>query len=169
MKKAQITLYYPIWILRIVFMAAVIVSLGVVTGNYISARVDISQPQANALNYRILFDDLLLYRDKYTNRVYPLVYDSAALGMSQEDFERKISARIGYDPTISFAGAVLSLKGDRIDKTYSFNKPAFDRLQALSQTLFGESTHTTTIYPVIVRDSSGLKPATLKLEVYMQK
>lgn len=172
--KSQLTLNYPIWILRITFMGAVILSLGLLVSKYIDQRIDISSPQANVLSYKLLFDPELIAVDKFTGRRYPLVYDfdhlSGLTGERLRAFEEGLKARIGYDPALGFAGAKITIERDsRTVLAYHYDKPAFERLEAVKETIFGDATHVVSAFPVAIRDSAGIQSGTITIEVFVQK
>ena len=72
MKKAQMTLTWFPWILRIIFLTIIIFSITTFVKKYADARIDISSIHANILNYHILLDKSLLVSDPVTQRIYPL-------------------------------------------------------------------------------------------------
>ncbi len=147
------------------FMASVILSLGLLINKYINTRVDITQAHANNLNYRILFESSLPSTDKYTGRMYPLHYKSNELNSLQEELQMR-PERLG-------AGAKITIEkanDERYRKIFYYNKLAYDRLKLLKGTVFGQDSLTTkSAYPVVLEYKNILVPATLTIEVYVPK
>ena len=174
MSKAQI-LTYMIWILRITFMTAVILSVGLIVSKYINTRIEISQPQSNIFSYYLLFDNPLLITDKYTGRYYPLRYDIDVLNvMSQENFQREMQTRIGQSALFESGGAEITINRDepQYSKTYHYNKLAYERLKPLAQLAVPRLTavtHTYSTYLVNLEEQGRSTPAILTIDVYLPK
>lgn len=163
MKKAQM-LTYMVWLLRVAFMGAVILSIGLLISKYINATIDISQVQANTLNYRMLLENPFMYKDKYTGRAYPLLTTAEKINsLSQESFQQQIEFR--YPD----AGAKLKLNANDFTKTFYYNQEVYSRLEGLKETFFAPLiTHAKSEYPIVLLRKGRQVSAQLTIEVYWQ-
>jgi len=181
--KAQM-LTYLAWILRITFVAAVILSIGILTSKYLLARIDVSTQQASILSYRLLFENDLFYADKYTGIEYPVIYSYQQLSsVSREDVDRMLQSRLGSSSLaagrIEIRRPATEVFGDgnsfverpEFVRTFYYNRPVFERFSALSESLIfrGETAHLLKVYPVVFEESGQLSSANLTIEVFVQK
>lgn len=105
-KKGIELLNFPIWVLRILFLAILIVSIGVMVSKYLNLRVDIAPLESQIMLQRITSTDALMYKNKATQQINFVILDSAKLADADkkltEEFNfgqgvRHISAKINTD------------------------------------------------------------------------
>lgn len=65
------------WFPRLILLTIATVLIVVITSYYAGREVDSAQVEMNAHFYRIYYDDIIMYKDPATGRVYPGVIDKS--------------------------------------------------------------------------------------------
>lgn len=141
MKNAIISLNLLIWLPRIIFLVFLILIVTHAVTNYASIYLDISQPEATIITYRII--SALAHKDTHTRRTYPLE-------IKLDDLS-KISPNILQEqfttPTLSARAKITIAESTTI---FYHNKERFDRLANIPPSfLRKQAPHYNTTYPLI--------------------
>jgi hypothetical protein len=65
------------WFPRLILLMVATVLIVVITSYYSGREVDSAQVEMNAHFYRVYYDDIIMYKDPATGRVYPGIVDKA--------------------------------------------------------------------------------------------
>jgi len=156
-------LNYPIWILRIFFLAILIVSMGFIVTKYLNLRVDISSIESNIILQRIITSNEIMHQDKATFRIAPAVIDVNKINTADKTLQEDIN--FGKDTRH------ISAKITSGNKNVNYiNKRLFDDLNPQIGTIFGtDIQQAKQTYNTFTFDNEQLKPDKITIHVLQQK
>jgi len=114
------------WLMRLLFLTAVIFSCVFLIRSYIDSDIDISNTEMQIFTYRVLYSpNSIMYTEDNTGRVYPGIvdYDNFLNG------ENLTMKAIDYTEEKSYLGAKFWLKNK--DKTFYYYKNNYDMYKPL--------------------------------------
>lgn len=161
-KRGIEMLNYPIWIIRIMFLAILIVAIGFMVTKYINMRIIIAPIEAPIIAQRIATSPAIMYQDKTTFRIYPAIADVQKITDA-----KAISADIPFDTMKFHISAKINLENS--NKQSHMNKRLYEDLSQQIGTIFGTDIHQTKqTYLTFVYDKETMKPDQLTIEVLQQ-
>lgn len=155
---------YPIWILRFVFLAILIIAVGFMVTKYINVKVDVAAVESAIMLQRILVSNSVMHQDEITLRTNPAIVESKNL----ENADKMLSDDLDFGANKQHLAARITL--DNKKSVVYLNKRLFDDLKEQIGTIFGSDIkETKQSYKTFVRDGEILKDDILTVQVVQQK
>jgi len=162
-KKGLVTLNYLVWILRFIFLAILMVSIGFVVSKYVNVRVDVSSVESAIFLERLFSSNALMFQDAVTLRIYPGVIDLKKLGTSSN-----LDAEFGIIKGSRHISGRVRIK--EINKNIFVGKRLFDDLEPQIDSIFGGNVHDLEqIFLGKVRSDAGMQNVVVNLKVLQLK
>ena len=162
-KKAIASINYLVWILRFIFLAILMVSIGLVVSKYINVRVDVSSIESAIFLERIFSSNAIMFQDSVTLRVYPGIVEL-------EKFKNKQT----LDDEFAFAKGSRHISSKvRLEKTKNtvfVGKRLFEDLEPTLGTIFGSDAYELKQdFIASVRDNNEIADDKLSIQVLQLK
>lgn len=153
------------WFPRLILMVIAVVVIALIVRHYANRDVDGSEVSRAAYIARLYYDDIIMYTDEETKRVYPGIVDREKFTAERlEQFFEPRSSLIGVGSIASrlelvTAGETIVIYTDQ--KTYE-QYIGFAQAGVMGR---GSGTYETLMLPVSVRTGNDLGPGTLNITV----
>ncbi len=161
-KKGIEMLNYPIWILRVMFLAILIVSIAFMVTKYINMRIVIAPIEAPIIAQRIAVSPAIMHQDNIIFRTHPAIIDTQKITDT-----KALTTDIPFDTTKFHIAAKITAENAN-KKTY-LNKRVFEDLEEQLEGIFGKDIYQTKQqYSTFVYDKGMFKQDKLIIEVLQQ-
>ncbi len=169
-KKCITTFEFMLWVLRIIFLVAVMFSIMILIRSYITTTIDISELQGNLLAYRMIYSpNSISNYDSEINRTYPGIIDVRRF--ESQNAEKFLEKSAYYGKDSKEAGARLLLKGisNNEERTIYYNEDFFKEQKKLVDSGFtegpGGAKGYTKKYNVVMLSKGSLSRGMLTVDV----
>lgn len=161
-KRGIEMLNYPVWIIRIMFLAILIIAVGFMVTKYIHMRIVIAPIEAPIIAQRIATSPAIMYQDRTTFRTQPAIAD-----LQKITDTKALPADIPFDTTKFHIAAKINLENS--NKQSYVNKRLYEDLSQQLGTIFGTDIHQTKqTYLTFVYDKETIRQDKLTIEVLQQ-
>ncbi|MFH1850359.1 MAG: hypothetical protein ABH879_09360 [archaeon] len=159
-RKALMSFNMLMWIPRIIFLTAVVLSVILLVRVFVVTGIDTKGIEAGVFMDRVWYSaNGISYRDPYTGRAYPGIIDTGR-------FNDLILNSTMQPPQNRLIAARLELTGSETREVF-YNKLWYERWKEVPFEGIGGSTMFTMLRPVIIRSGPADEAGYLKMEVFV--
>jgi hypothetical protein len=163
MRRGQVGEMFP-WITRLGLMIVAVVVIALLVRYYANRDVQEAEITKQALLYRLYYDDIVMYADPATKRVYPGIV--ALNQVNNERLAKFFPAQPGKVPTL--AACLRLLEGDKEISKACTNEQAFNNFISQARADWqgpGGATYETQTWPVSIKDANSERPGFLEVTI----